>query len=278
MKALRSAIVLLGICSIGLGCATPGAPGPPDPDPWERVNRKIFAFNETVDEYALEPAATAWDFVVPEIAQTGLSNFFENLRLPTVFVNDLLQGKPEAAAFDVVRLLSNSVFGLGGFIDVATAFKIPESDEDFGQTLGVWGVPSGPYLMVPLLGPYTVRSGAGQVIEAAATSYAYFSPFWFDVANLNGVETFGASVGMRALELLNLRAIYLEELEASRNDAFDYYVFIRNAYLQSRRAKVFDHKDRPSRAEDDLYYFEEEFDEDLDGEISDEDEEDFDDY
>ena len=76
-----------------------------------------------------------------------------------------------------------------------------------------------------------------EVIEAAATSYAYFSPFWFDVANLNGVETFGASVGMRALELLNLRAIYLEELEASRNDAFDYYVFIRNAYLQSRRAK-----------------------------------------
>jgi phospholipid-binding lipoprotein MlaA len=123
--------------------------------------------------------------------------------------------------------------------------------------------------MVPVIGPYTLRSGAGQVIEATATSYAYFSPFWFNVANLNGVETFGASVGMRALELLNLRAIYLEELEASRNDAFDYYVFIRNAYLQNRRAKVLDHMDQPSAAEDDLYYFDE---------ILDEDEEDFDDY
>ena len=278
MKALRSVIVLLGLCSIGLGCATPGTPGPQDPDPWEPMNRKIFAFNETVDEYALEPVATAWDFVVPEPAQTGLSNFFDNLRIPTIFVNDLLQGKPEAAVQDVVRLLCNSVFGLGGFIDVATMVDVPKSDEDFGQTLGVWGVPSGPYLMVPLLGPYTVRSGAGQVIEATATSYAYFSPFWFDVVNLNGIETLGASVGMRALELLNLRAIYLEELEASRNDAFDYYVFIRNAYLQNRRAKVLDQKDRPSGAEDDLYYFEDEFDEDLDDEIPDEDEEDFDDY
>jgi phospholipid-binding lipoprotein MlaA len=271
-------IFLLGICSIGLGCATPGAPGPRDPDPWEPMNRKIFAFNETVDKYALEPVATAWDYVVPEIAQTGLSNFFENLRIPTIFVNDLLQVKPDAAAYDVVRLLYNSVFGFGGFIDVATMVEIPKSDEDFGQTLGVWGVPSGPYLMVPVLGSYTVRSGAGQVIEAAATWYAYFSPFWLDVVNLNGIENLGASVGMRALELLNLRAIYLEELEASRNDAFDFYVFMRNAYLQNRRAKVLDRKDVPSGAEDDLYYFEDEFDENLDGEFPDEDEEDFDDY
>ena len=267
MKAGRSSILLLGLCFLGLGCATTANP---DPDPWEPMNRGIFAFNEKVDAYALEPVAKAWDFVVPGFAQTGLRNFFDHLKLPTIFVNDLLQGKPGAAGWDVMRLLYNSVFGFGGFIDVATMVEIPKSDEDFGQTLGVWGVPSGPYLMVPLLGPYTVRSGVGQVVEATATSYAYFTPFWTQVVNLNGLETLGASVGTRGLELLNLRAIYLEEIEASREDAFDYYVFIRNAYIQNRRARVLDQTDAPAEGGEELYFFD---DEDFD-----EDEEDFDDF
>lgn len=281
MKPARSAILMIGFGLFGLGCATaatesPGVATPTtsvtaDPDPWEPMNRGIFAFNETVDRYALEPVATAWDFVVPGFAQTGLRNFFDNLRIPTIFVNDLLQGKPDAAAFDVLRLLYNSVFGLGGFIDIATMVEIPKSDEDFGQTLGVWGVPSGPYLMVPLLGPYTIRSGAGQVVEATATSYAYFSPFWTQVANFNGLQNLGASVGTRGLELLNLRAIYLEEIEASRKDAFDYYVFIRNAYLQNRRAKVLDQTDAPAEGGEELYYIDEE-------ELDEDEEEDFDDF
>ena len=267
MKRARSAVLIFGVYLLGLGCATT-TPG--DPDPWEGMNRGIFAFNEQVDHYALEPVATAWDFVVPGFAQTGLQNFFENLRFPTIFVNDLLQGKPVAAVHDVMRVLYNSTLGLGGFIDIATMIDIPKSDEDFGQTLGVWGVPSGPYLMMPLLGPYTIRSGFGQVVEATATSYAYFTPFWTQVAHLNGLETLGASVGMKGVELLNLRAIFLEELEASRNDAFDYYVFIRNAYLQNRRAKVLDQTDKSAEDGEELYFF----DEEDDGE----DEEDFDDF
>lgn len=252
MKVVRLAALATVLCLSVIGCATPEKP-----DPWEPMNRGIFAFNETLDKYALEPAATAWDFVVPGIAQTGIDNFFANLRMPIIFANDLLQGKPKAAMFDVFRLLYNSIFGLAGFIDIATMVDIPKNNEDFGQTLGVWGVPAGPFLMVPIFGPYTVRSGAGQVVDIAAASYAYFTPFWYGVAGLNGIETFGATAGMKGLELLNLRAIYLEELEASRRDAFDYYVFMRNAYLQNRRAKVLDQMDSAVIADDEFYYLDE---------------------
>jgi len=255
LKVVRFAALVTLATALGLslaGCATPEKP-----DPWEPMNRGIFAFNETLDKYALEPAATAWDFVVPGFAQTGLDHFFDNLRMPIIFANDLLQGKPEAAMFDVFRLVFNSVFGLAGFIDIATMVDIPDNDEDFGQTLGVWGVPMGPYLVVPILGPYTIRSGAGQVVDVAAAAYGYFTPFWTGVAGLSGAETWGASVGLKGLELLNLRAIYLEELEASRRDAFDYYIFIRNAYLQNRRAKVLDQKDAPVIEDDEFYFFEE---------------------
>ncbi len=241
------------------GCATIEKP-----DPLEPVNRKIFAFNETLDKYALEPVAKAWDFVLPGVVQTGIDNFFNNLNQPIVFANSLLQGKPTHALEDLTRFLANSSFGLGGFIDVASMAGVPDNEEDFGQTLGVWGVPAGPYLMVPLLGPYTLRSGVGYAVDSTASAYAYFNLFWFDVVGLNGFETTGASIGMRGVDLINLRAIYLEELEASKKDAFDYYVFVRNAYLQSRRAKVLDQMDAPVVDDEDLYFYgddEEEYDE-----------------
>ena len=266
MKPSRLPFASLVLCLLGIGCATPERP-----DPWEPMNRKIFAFNETVDRYALEPVAKAWDFVLPDFAETGHDNFFDNLQMPTVFANDLLQWKPKAAFYDVLRLLYNTTFGLGGFIDIATMVEIPESDEDFGQTLGVWGVPSGPYLVMPLLGPYTIRSGFGQIVDATAASYAYTTPFWFGVAGLNGAETAGASIGQKGLELLNLRAIYLEDIAENRKEAFDYYVFIRNAYLQNRRARVLDQTATAVTEEEDLYYLDDE-----DGSADDE-EEDYDD-
>jgi phospholipid-binding lipoprotein MlaA len=259
VKVVRFAALATVLCLSVIGCATPEKP-----DPWEPMNRGIFAFNETLDKYALEPAATAWDFVVPGFAQTAIDNFFANLRMPIIFANDLLQAKPKAAMFDVFRLLYNSIFGLAGFIDIATMVDIPKNDEDFGQTLGVWGVPAGPFLVVPIFGPYTLRSGTGQVVDIAAASYAYFTPFWYGVAGLNGIETFGATAGMKGLELLNLRAIYLEELEASRRDAFDYYVFVRNAYLQNRRAKVLDQMDEAVIQDDEFYYLDEDDDEEED--------------
>jgi phospholipid-binding lipoprotein MlaA len=230
------------------------------------MNRDIFAFNETLDKYALEPVAKGWDFVVPGFAQTGVENFFDNLGMPMVFANNLLQANPKAAGWDLLRLIYNSSFGLGGFIDIATMVGMPENDEDFGQTLGVWGVPSGPFLMVPLLGPYTIRSGAGDIVDTVGQPQGWFIPIY-------------ASIGMKALELLNLRAIYLEEIAESRADAFDYYVFIRNAYLQNRRAKVANQTDEAIVDDDDLYYFDDEEDwddEDLDADYDEEEDEDYD--
>ncbi len=262
-------IVLLWLVAASGGCATPERP-----DPWEPMNRGIFSFNETLDKYAIEPAATAWDFVTPGFVQTGIQNFFDNLNMPIVFANDVLQAKPTSAAFDLLRFVYNTSLGLGGLIDIATMVEIPENDEDFGQTLGYWGVPTGPYFVIPILGPSSVRDSAGLILDTAASSYAYFTPFWYGVGGLNGLETVGASVGVKAFELLNLRTAYLEEIASSRADAFDYYVFVRNAYLQNRRAKVSDQLEAPAGENEDLYFFDDDDEVDYDDL---EDEEDYDD-
>ena len=204
-----------------LGCATPEKP-----DPWEGMNRGIFSFNETLDEYVLEPAATGWDFVVPGFAQTGLNNFFLNLRMPTVFANDLLQGKPEAAMFDVFRFLYNSVFGLAGFIDIATMVDIPKNDEDFGQTLGRYGLGHGAYLYLPMIGPTSLRDGVGVYVDWYADPVKYTS-FTF--------PEYIAVVGGRKVNTLSLDKDTYESIIA---DQIDPYLFIRNAYVQYRRAKV----------------------------------------
>ena len=255
------AVWLLAFVLASSGCATVEKP-----DPLEKMNRGIFVFNETLDQYAIAPVATAWDFVVPGEVQNAIDRFFGNLNMPIVFMNDVLQAKPMAASWDVFRFVVNSTFGVAGLFDVATHVEIPENDEDFGQTLGYWGVPQGPYIMLPILGPSSLRDGTGLIVDTAASSYAYFTPFWLDIVALSGAETWGASVGLKAFELMNLRAIYLEEIESSRADAFDYYVFVRNAYLQNRRAKVADQKDAAALDDDDLYYFDEEDGEDLDEE------------
>ena len=240
------------------------------PDPLEDANRKVFAFNEGLDRYLLEPAATGWDFVVPEFAQTGLDNFFSHLSMPIVLANDILQGKPIAAFEDLARITHNTAFGFGGFYDIATHLGIPENDEDFGQTLGYYGVPPGPYIVAPILGPYTLRDGVGEIVDTTATGFLY-SPVWqsAETLNLNTAELWGVNIGMKGVELLNLRTIFDEELAESRKDAFDYYVFVRNAYLQSRRAKVADRTDAPVIDENELYFF--------DDELEDE-EEDYDDF
>ena len=238
---LLSTLVWLAL----VGCATPQ-----NPDPWEPMNRATFTFNDTVDRYALEPVARGWDYVVPEIAQTGLDNFFRNLGTPIILLNDILQAKPRAAAWDVLRMLYNTTFGLAGFIDIATMVEMPRNDEDFGQTLGYWGVPPGPYLVVPLLGSYTIRDGSGAVVDSFTQPAYWFIPFV-------------ASVGLTGTNLLNQRAMLLEEIAESRADAFDFYAFVRNAYLQNRRARVADRKDEPVLDEEeaeDLYFFDDEFD------------------
>ena len=245
---------LLALLALAVtGCATVERP-----DPLEQMNRGIFAFNEGLDRYALEPVATAWNFVIPGFVQDGIRNFYHNLEMPVVIANDVLQAKPVAVVEDVARFFFNTTLGLAGFVDVATRVGIPDNDEDFGQTLGYWGVPSGPYLVVPILGPYTLRDGFGEIVDTTAAAYAYMNLFWFDVVGLNTYETTGASIGSYGFRLVNLRAIYLEEIESSRKDAFDYYAFVRNAYLQNRRARVLDATDTAAAAEEGLYDLDEE--------------------
>jgi len=245
-RAAGLATLVAGL-AFACGCATRG------PDRFERVNRAIFGFNEGVDRYVLEPVAKGWDFVVPDWVQTGIGNFFTNLRMPIVMVNDVLQGKPDPAVIDYCRLFVNTTVGLGGLIDVAS-YSL--NDEDFGLTLGHWGVPSGAYIVLPILGPSTARDAVGRAADSAASlSYSYFVPWpWY------------ASAGLRSVEIVNLRAKYLEELDESRRASLDFYIFMRDAYLQNRKYKLRGRRQggapKPVAPDEDLYHLEDDLGED----------------
>ncbi len=240
VRALASALLLLATSA--------AADEPTVHDPWEPMNRRIFWFNETADRYVIEPVAIGWDTVLPDLVQECISNFFRNLAMPPRLVNALLQGKPVVALEEVGRFLVNTTVGLGGLFDPATPGGIPLHDEDFGQTLGVWGVPPGPYLVLPILGPSSPRDAVGLAADGAMTPPAWIVPMY-------------VSVGVRSAELLNRRSQNIEEIRAERESAFDFYVFVRNAYVQYRENQVRDRADEPDEAQDDdLYYFDDEED------------------
>ncbi len=212
-----------------------------DYDPWQRLNRGIFWFNDRADVYVLEPVATGWDIVMPEPAETGISNFFANLRFPVVMVNNLLQGKPGKAAIDVGRFMVNTTFGLAGFFDPATIWGLERHNEDFGQTLGVWGVPPGPYLVLPLLGPSNPRDTAGIPVDyVLSITPLFLNSYWW--------------TGAGVINIINTRAQYLDEVRNAKEASLDYYVFARNAYYQRRRALVNDQKEESGHAPTDELY------------------------
>ncbi len=227
------ALLLVLTWSIAPGCATT------TPDPYQNVNERIFAFNEGLDRMVLEPVAIGWDFVMPDFIETGVENFFENLRMLRTSLNDLLQGKPTRSGIDMGRFVVNSTLGLVGLVDVASMMEIPHYEEDFGQTLGVWGVRPGPYLVVPILGPYTGRALGAAPIDFATVPSAY---------------------GITVIDVINTRAQYLEEVAENRRMALDYYVFIRDAYLQARADKVADGENGTGELDEDFYDLDE-FDE-----------------
>ena len=224
-RASRRLILALALGVAGLsGCATTG--GNPQ-DPLEPLNRKIYSFNEHVDELLVKPAAHAWRLVLPDFARTGISNFFSNIGDVVVALNNLLQGKVAAAGQDVGRVAVNSTIGLLGFIDVATKMGLEKHDEDFGQTLGYWGVGNGAYVVLPFFGPSTVRDTAGLAVDLKTYPLAYVEP----VHDRNAL--LGARVVSKRSELLGASNV----LEAA---ALDPYAFLRDAYLQRRRALVYD--------------------------------------
>lgn len=224
MDVRRSAGLAAIVSVVALsGCATT----PNNADPWERTNRAIYKFNDAVDRAALKPVAKSYKKITPNWFRKGVDNFFTNLEQPVVLVNELLQGKPGSALTTTGRLIVNTIFGLGGIFDPASGSNIPLGDEDFGQTLGRWGVPSGPFLMLPFLGPSSVRDGPARVADY------YLGPLHY--ADLKTVEEWG----LRGLEFVDQRARLLSADETIRN-AYDPYAFIRNAWLQRRAYEVSD--------------------------------------
>lgn len=225
--------LLLAALAIGLlsGCATT------DPrDPFEPFNRKVYAFNTAVDDAVLKPVATTYRDVVPSLARRGVSNFFLNLRDAWTAVNSFLQLKIEAGAVSTLRFSFNTVFGLAGLLDIASEAGMPRYDEDFGQTLAHWGVGSGPYIVLPLLGPSTLRDTTALPLDMAASSYAF----------RNDSQTAGGLTGLRVIDT---RANLLGATRMLGDVALDPYLFVRDAYLQRRLYQIHD-GNPPERAED----------------------------
>jgi phospholipid-binding lipoprotein MlaA len=217
-------ISLLSLCLLLLcGCATL-PPGKRDPrDPWERMNRSFYNFNDVLDRHIVKPVAKGYTHL-PQPVQSGVHNFFDNIDYPVTIVNDLLQGQVKAFFSDIGRFVFNTTVGLGGLFDPATAAGIDKNNRDFGQTLGKWGVPKGPYIVVPVFGPYDVRDGFGAVTVDTFADPRNYTPFW-------------VNTGLWLTRGVDRRARLLP-LDATIQSAYDPYAFIRNAYLQNRDFRV----------------------------------------
>ena len=237
------------------GCAS--VHGPADPrDPLEGYNRAAYEFNDGVDRYFLKPVAQGYDAITPDPVQLGISNFFSNLDDVLVIVNDLLQLKLVQFASDTGRFLINSTLGLGGLIDWATEFGLEKHNEDFGQTLGHWGVPAGPYVVIPFIGPSNFRDFGGNYADTAS-----FDPIWQEVhEGLPPVSRDESTAwSMKFGQTVGLRASLLKAENILDEAALDRYTFIRETYMQRRLNLV--HDGAPPEApqefnEDELFNFE----------------------
>lgn len=220
------------------GCATSPEYVEDASDPWQGFNRKVYSFNDALDRAFLVPAAASYKAVTPDVAEQGVHNFFSNLGDVGVAFNNTLQFKFLDAASDVGRILVNSTIGLLGFMDVASHMGMEKHKEDFGQTLGYWGVGSGPYVMLPFLGPTNMRDGPAKIVDNIT-----YPPNWA------GIKT-GERNGLFAARLVNTRAELMELEEKAGDLSRDRYVFIRDAYLDNREFLV---NDGQVSADTDLY-------------------------
>jgi phospholipid-binding lipoprotein MlaA len=210
-------------------------------DPWEPMNTSIFEFNRQVDRFVLKPVAKGYDFVMPDLVQVGISNIFYNLRFAPRFLNNVFQGKLKGAGIEVGRFLINSTVGLAGFFDLATKVDLVTPEEDLGQTLGFYGVRPGPYLVLPLLQPFTVRDFAGYVGDVFLNPINWLVAPLIEVngvpsviANKNRITTSIIQSGSRVGEVVNERSRNLEKFQGVEEATLDLYTAVRNAYLQTR--------------------------------------------
>ncbi|MGZ5125682.1 MAG: MlaA family lipoprotein [Burkholderiales bacterium] len=223
LACIALSIVLLG------GCATNNPR-----DPFEPVNRGIYQFNEGVDKAILKPVAQAYRAVLPQFVRSSVSNFFSNINDVVVALNNLLQGKFTTAYSDFGRIAINTTLGLGGLFDVASEAGIEKHEEDFGQTLGWWGIEDGPFLMLPLFGPSTVRDGVGRFVDYKTDLVTYVYPY--NVRNI-----------LWGTRLVNRRSELLDASTVLQTAALDPYEFVRDAYLQRRRNLIYDGAPPPDK-------------------------------
>lgn len=224
MKRLPTLLPTLLLALLLAGCASNGDPR----DPLEPMNRAIHDFNEGLDRVVMKPVATGYQTVMPGFAQTGVRNFFSNLNDVTVLANNLLQFKLESSVSDVLRIGFNSTFGFVGLLDIASEMGLAKNSEDFGQTLGRWGVGSGAYLVLPFFGPSSFRDGAGLVVDMQYTDL------------LRQVDDIPTRNQASLLRVVSRRADLLDAKNAIDAAALDPYEFTRDLYLEHRRAQVFD--------------------------------------
>jgi phospholipid-binding lipoprotein MlaA len=219
---LRSLFVVITLACGCVGCAAgKSSQTQPNPDPFEVINRPIYQFNNITDKYLLRPAGRGYNFITPRLLRNGISNFFDNITYPGTVINGFLQAEFKQGFSDTGRFVLNSTLGLLGFVDVASQAGLARHDEDFGQTFAVWGIPSGPYIMVPLLGPRTVRSGIGTFADVRVNPLIQYD---------------NSSVRDKLLILWTIESrASLVGPDEVIFDAFDPYLFVRDAYLQNRK-------------------------------------------
>jgi phospholipid-binding lipoprotein MlaA len=210
-------------------------------DPWEPMNTKIFEFNRQVDRFVLKPVAKGYDFVMPDLVQVGISNIFSNLRFAPRFLNNVFQGKLKGAGIEVGRFLINSTVGVGGFFDLAKKVDLVTSEEDLGQTLGFYGVKPGPYLVLPMFPPFTLRDFVGYVGDVFLNPINWLVVPIIEVNNVpsviahkNRMTSSLIQTGSRVGEIVNERSRNLEKYQGVEEATLDLYTAVRNAYLQTR--------------------------------------------
>jgi len=218
---------IFALCVSACVTLPPNSPRAPQ-DPWESWNRGVYRVNDKLDRAFAKPVARAYMRVTPQPVRTGVSNFFDNLGTPTVMLNDALQGKLRAAANDLARFLLNSTIGLAGLFDPATSAGLAHNNEDFGQTLGVWGVHPGPFIELPILGPSDLRDGPARLVDAYTNPHAY-------------IRNKPVKWGLYGVYLVETRASLLS-LDETLKNVYDPYAFVRDAYLQRRAYLVSDGK------------------------------------
>jgi phospholipid-binding lipoprotein MlaA len=226
IKQIKNVLITIALASILAGCASTA-----NKDPLEGINRGVYKFNDVADRAVIKPVATAYKTVTPSPIRKGVSNFFNNIATLTTVINDLLQFKFAHAFTDAGRFVINSTFGIAGLIDVASMDNIEKRSEDFGQTLGHWGVDTGAYLVLPFIGPSTVRDTAGLMVDTVTSDPITYTH------NIGEIRLHNQ---LRTAQLIDKRTQLLDATDIVDNASIDPYAFLRDAYLQRRASLVQD--------------------------------------